>query len=226
MSTGVLRTGRVQDTADEELYRVAASGDTPDVLAEIYQAHINMAVWNRELCASVEEPLPEFLSGNPGFTFATTLTPENASQHLARALGETLAALRADIADLVDMFCCLFDLNSAGVRLAVLSRAMCPRFHVDKVPCRLVTTYSGVATEWLPHACVNRARLGRGGDGLSDLEAGLYAHEYAVQELSSGDVALLKGELWDGNEGAGLVHRSPDVSAGLSRLVLTLDIAS
>lgn len=52
---------------------------------------------------------------------------------------------------MVDMFCCLFELKRAGLRLTVLDRAMCPRFHVDRVPCRLVTTYLGAATEWLPH---------------------------------------------------------------------------
>ncbi|WP_297291060.1 DUF1826 domain-containing protein [Oceanicoccus sp.] len=36
----------------------------------------------------------------------------------------------------------------------------------------------------------------------------------------------MKGELWEGNEGAGLVHRSPSLSAGERRLLLTLDAIS
>jgi len=39
------------------------------------------------------------------------------------------------------------------------------------------------------------------------------------------DVALLKGELWEGNEKAGLVHRSPAVPADHRRLLLTLDFS-
>jgi hypothetical protein len=34
---------------------------------------------------------------------------------------------------------------------------------------------------------------------------------------------LLKGERWQGNEGRGLVHRSPPLVAGERRLLLTLD---
>ena len=54
----------------------------------------------------------------------------------------------------------LFELKSVGLRLTALGHAMCPRFHVDRVPCRLATTYFGSATEWLPHDRVNRSKLG------------------------------------------------------------------
>jgi hypothetical protein len=141
--------------------------------------------------------------------------------------------LSKDIAQLVDMFCCLFDLKRAGLRLTVLDRAMCPRFHVDKVPCRLVTTYQGIATEWLPHQCVDRSKLGFGNEGMSDEKSGLFQQSEDIQRLYKGEVALLKGEGWEGNEGAGLVHRSPSMSASNqsiwantaseSRLLLTLD---
>jgi len=39
-------------------------------------------------------------------------------------------------------------------------------------------------------------------------------------------VALMKGEKWPGNKGAGLVHRSPAVAAREPRLLLTLDFSS
>jgi len=73
---------------------------------------------------------------------------------------------------------------------------------------------------------VDRSKLGRGSKGLSDLESGLYRGAGDIEQLQRGDVALLKGELWEGNETAGLVHRSPAVSPGESRLLLTLDIVS
>jgi hypothetical protein len=34
---------------------------------------------------------------------------------------------------------------------------------------------------------------------------------------------LLKGEAWIGNENGGLVHRSPNLTGGARRLLLTLD---
>jgi hypothetical protein len=131
--------------------------------------------------------------------------------------------LAEDIAHLVDMFCCLFDLKRGALRMTVLDRAMCPRFHVDRVPCRLVTTYQGIATEWLPHNVADRSKLGTGNMGKPDELSGLFEHISDIQQLKSGDVGLMKGELWHNNEGAGLIHRSPQVPNNTRRLVLTLD---
>ena len=127
---------------------------------------------------------------------------------------------------LVDMFCTLFDLKEAGLRLKLLDSPMCPKFHVDKVPCRLVTTFYGSATEWLPHSAVNRTKLGAGSIGLQDDSSGIMQHASDIQQLSSGDVALLKGESWHNNELAGLVHRSPVLTQHERRLLLTLDFAN
>ena len=156
-----------------------------------------------------------------------TLSPQDAFTPINKALGssELTAVLSDDIAELVEMYCYLFDLGKVGLRLTALDKAMCPRFHVDKVPCRLVTTYQGVATEWLPHNVVDRSKLGHGSEGKTDEQSGLFSKLGDVQQLTSGDVALLKGESWEGNEGAGLVHRSPSMSAGERRLLLTLDIS-
>ena len=135
-------------------------------------------------------------------------------------------ALSNDVAQLVDMFCYLFDLNHAGLRLTTLDRAMCPRFHVDRVPCRLVTTYQGCSTQWLPHQLIDRTKLGTGSNGLPDEHSGLYPNAEDVQQLTAGDVALLKGELWNERENFGLVHRSPTPEPGEKRLLLTLDFLS
>ena len=128
-----------------------------------------------------------------------------------------------DVANLVNMFCCLFELKRAGLRLAVLDCAMCPRFHVDKVPCRLLTTYRGIGTEWLPHLVADRSKLGFGNQGKSDNDSGLFKSVANIEQLTLGDVALLKGEAWRGNQGAGLIHRSPQLAIQERRLLLTLD---
>ena len=156
---------------------------------------------------------------------ARTVTPESVGICISESLHISGAAeFSLDVAELVDMFCCLFGRKKAGLRLAALDSAMCPRFHVDNVPCRLVTTYHGPSTQWLPHACVNRSKLGAGNQGKPDTESGLYHDPSEIQQLGIGDVALLKGEHWEGNENAGLVHRSPEVLAGERRLLLSLDI--
>lgn len=220
-----MSTALSPDTQAAVLRRRASEGADPSTLADVYSDEVNMAIWQRELSAQLEASVVEFLKANPSFRLSLNLSPNNALNSISKALGEAkeYRALAEDLAQLVDMFCCLFDLGSVGLRLTVLDRAMCPKFHVDRVPCRLVTTYQGIATEWLPHNLVDRSKLGKGSLGLSDEESGLYANKNDVRLLTHGDVALLKGESWIGNENAGLVHRSPRVNDGEKRLLLTLD---
>lgn len=92
---------------------------------------------------------------------------------------------------------------------------MCPRFHVDHVPMRLITTYAGVGSQWLKENAIDRKRLGEVGAEPQDPQY--------IEQIERGDVALLKGERWRGNEGRGLVHRSPQLAENERRLILTLD---
>ena len=155
-----------------------------------------------------------------------TLSPENALVGISESLGTGPdCPLARDVASLVEMFCELFGLRRAGLRLGVLDSAMCPKFHVDRVPCRLVTTYLGDGTEWLPNTAVDRSKLGMGAAGKPDHESGICGSADDIQQLAEGQVALLKGELWVGNENGGLVHRSPAVADGELRLLATLDVS-
>jgi hypothetical protein len=154
------------------------------------------------------------------------VTPENVAEVVSAALDEYQCAqsLGEDIALIVDMFCCLFDLQEVGLRLTTLDSPMCPKFHVDHLPCRLVTTYHGAATQWLGNEGIDRSKLGAGSVGLSDEESGLYKCSDSINQLLQGDVALLKGSGWEGNEQQGLVHRSPEVAPNERRLLMTLDM--
>ncbi len=84
-------------------------------------------------------------------------------------------------------------------------------------------TYHGCGTEWLPHQSVDRSKLGKGSNGLSDNHSCLFRSIEDIQQFTQGDVALLKGELWEDSQGFGLVHRSPALKPGEKRLLLTLD---
>ncbi|MEZ8786033.1 DUF1826 domain-containing protein [Vibrio splendidus] len=201
-----------------------SASEQPTVLADIYQSDINIAVWQRQFDEDLTLAISEFIASNPSFSKSISLSPDKAYDKLEFATDGTASkALLENMAELVDMFCCLFDLEEVGLRLAVLNKAMCPRFHFDQVPCRLVTTYHGVATQWLPNESVDRSKLGRGSNGQPDSVSGLYNDESDIQKMASGDVALLKGERWSGNEDRGLVHRSPVTSFDEARLLLTLD---
>ena len=202
------------------------TGTDPGVFSSIYNADINMAIWQRTLNLPTQLYVASLIKSPPVFqTLQAVMQGEEIaswlSAHLPNRRGKP--SLIADISVLCEMFSVLFDLERIGLRIALLSQAMCPRFHVDHVPCRMITTYGGTATEWLQNNRVNRSRLGSSGGGRPDNESGVFNSPRDIQQLTAGDVALLKGEAWHGNEGRGTVHRSPPMPCGSARLLLSLD---
>jgi len=128
-------------TAERKVY----IGDKPDILTEIYQEDSNIVIWERDFSKSLKICIADFLQSNPTFQLSITLSSTNAVDVLYKYLGanEKYTELSENIAELIDMYTYLFSLERVGLRLTSLDRAMCPKFHVDRVPCRLVTTYAG-----------------------------------------------------------------------------------
>ena len=206
--------------------RHAAYGNEAGVLTDIYLEQTNIVIWRRQLSQSLKNSVANFLQSNPNFQASMSVTPQSAFTAMRDALGDPRQIeLCQNIGELVAIFCRLFEVRYVGLRLTALDRAMCPKFHVDHVPCRLITTFQGAATEWLPHQSVNRKKLGVGSRGEPDHKSGLYQNQRDIQQLNCGDIALLKGELWQGNQNAGLVHRSPTLPTAERRLLLTLDFS-
>lgn len=189
----------------------------PTTLTDIYEPSVNLAVWQREFDEHLLSFAKQMSQQQPTFQARWI----GKFQSIANQLDSSLPAYHGrsvfleDITLLMEMFSELFGLQEIGVRLAVLTKTMCPKFHVDHVPCRLMSTYSGSTTEWISNEYVER----------SQAKGVVVRDKQHVQHLQFGDVALMKGEAWEGNEGKGLVHRSPAASAESPRLVLTIDFA-
>nr|WP_163501299.1 DUF1826 domain-containing protein [Halomonas socia] len=197
-----------------------AYGDDIDVLPRIFDPAVTLAVMTRRLDAALQASIAAQLGGERGVSWHWRGGVDQAlADDLAAHLPAEGAALIDDIRTVAEAMAYLFDTETIGVRLRTLEGAMCPRFHVDNLAVRLVATYAGPASEWLPESAVNRAGLGAPHPGkpeaLRDPEA--------IQRLGVGDLALLKGDGWIGNEGRGLVHRSPQPAPGERRLLLALD---
>ena len=206
-----------------------ALGQSVKVLTQIFQSQINLAVLKRTLSKHVAYYACLLIETRPAFNLRCAIQPDKLAEYLESALpaSHTRKAFIDDLVLLVEMYACLFDLAEVGVRLQVLDKAMCPRFHVDKLGCRMISTYSGIGTEWLDNHSINREQLVARSRNLksSDESSGLYTSTCPVNRLDVGDVALLKGEGWFDNEGGGIVHRSPALDGNQKRLVLTVDFA-
>ena len=201
-------------------------GDAPDVLTQIYEQDINLSCYQRSLSPLVIE-YSQILKESSHLNIRSVVTMKALEDQLFSLLPDhsAKAAFVADLMFIIEMYACLFELDEVGLRLQVLDRAMCPRFHTDKLGCRLVTAYQGAGTEWLDEHYLDRSKLGAGNGGLPDEKSGLYADQEQINQATVGDVLLLKGDGWFGMEGKGVVHRSPAVPSGQKRLVATLDFA-
>lgn len=207
----------------------------PAVLARIYDNAISIAIWQRQLQQEVECYLNELLRKPKTIALKLSGSPEQLMEEIQRVFPPAListqdscvsaAAFYADIHNVLDMFCCLFDAKILGLRINTLEHAMCPRFHTDNVAIRLITTYYGLATEWLPDQLSNRAALSTAFASQINTPGAITASEKNIQFMAAGDVALFKGELWEGNEGRGIIHRSPAPTIQQpKRLVVTCDL--
>ena len=206
---------------------LSEASDDISALTAIYNEDINIAIWQRETQAQLDQYAQAWVKRYPAHAPRLLLNVSKADEQLDERLPEldNKSAFKQDLLLIVDMFACLFDLEEVGLRLSPLTKAMCPRFHVDNIPCRLVTTYGGLGTEWLREENVDRSRLGKGAKGLPDDQSGILRGNKSIQQLKTQEIALLKGCGWLGNEDHGLVHRSPSLSADQSRVLLSLDFS-
>ncbi|MGL6215288.1 DUF1826 domain-containing protein [Billgrantia desiderata] len=199
-----------------------AFGQEIEVLPRIFDDDITLAVMQRRLDPALALAVRAQLNSTRSLDWHWRGAPGQAmKEDLERRLPapEAGAALVEDVGHIAEAMAYLFSTEAIGIRLRTLEGAMCPRFHVDNLPVRLVTTYAGPASEWLPEHAVNRAGLGAPHPDKPDI----VADPDAIRQLAVGDLALLKGCGWVGNEERGLVHRSPQPAAGERRLLLALD---
>ncbi|MCW5601832.1 DUF1826 domain-containing protein [Nitrosomonas sp.] len=202
---------------------MSAVGHEPEICTRIYDRHIHLCILQRVLDADIKRYAAHVCQEYVGFELAQPINVTYARATLKTMLPPhpTLSAFAEDVGWVVEMFACLFDLANVGLRLNVLAKTMCPRFHTDKVPCRLITTYAGKGTEWLDHKSMDHVMLAACNEFKE--KAGRFAGQTPIQCLQEGEIALLKGDRWDEQGSHGVIHRSPTLDPGEVRLLLTLD---
>lgn len=122
-----------------------------------------------------------------------------AAESLA-ALNIDCPPLAEDIAALARNFLAQFGASEGSLRVEVVDRTSCPKFHCDSVRVRLVTAYHGAGTEYV------RA------DAPDD-----------VRSSPTFALVFLKGHKHAAHADS-VHHRSPAVPAGGKRLCVFLDV--
>ena len=181
-------------------------------LVEIFDPGVQVCSWQRTIDPTIETYLSE-LHQTGELQVLETLLPAAEPRLDSLPDGPGRASLVDDLSLLREVVCELLGCAAAGLRLARIGRAMCPGWHVDRVGIRLICTYQGPGTQWLDDQCVERRDLGANRTG-----------DDAFVQAATGEVVLLKGALWQGNDAFGAVHRSPGFGSSASlRTLITLD---
>ena len=193
-------------------------------LSEIFTPEKSVTVWQRDTSSTINRYFSDvFDSLGMGIRqiFSIDSLQDGLTELLPKEEGRHEAV--KDIYLLSDMLTCLFNCNSVGLRLAPLSSAMCPRFHTDNIPVRLVCTYLGPGTEWLPvEALLSHKPQNHSGE-FEKISSGKYYHRRFIRQMDSFDVGLLKGSAWEQHEHIAAIHRSCKIEKNQKRILLTLD---
>ena len=133
---------------------------------------------------------------------------------------DAMAVIADDAHELAVWFDSRCQANQYHFRFHHLNETMCPRFHTDRGPMRLMCTYRGSGTEWVPDTAVDYKKLKTNGAKNSDI----VSDSTLIQTIPNFSAAILCG--CDENGVGGVVHRSPMVHKGISRFVfcMTLDL--
>tara|TARA_B100001173_G_scaffold247650_1_gene218098 strand:+ start:47 stop:709 length:663 start_codon:yes stop_codon:yes gene_type:complete len=105
--------------------------------------------------------------------------------------------------------------NSTYISIWIGTKRGCDRYHIDNVPQRMLVTYAGQGTEWLPNEFADRTAFKNGEPNKNIIKDNL-----AKKYISDWDMALFKG----GEKG--LLHRTPDTALNNPSILMRLDHAN
>ncbi|MEM6849541.1 MAG: DUF1826 domain-containing protein [Pseudomonadota bacterium] len=194
----------------EDAMRAVRIADHPAGFAAIRNADCAAVLWQRAAPEGVEawlealpaEELPKarlvLRAGDVRSAVDEVCTASGTPQCAERS------ALVEDVGALADAFAALLGTRQIRVRLDVVTANMCPKFHIEAVPARLICTYRGAGTQY-----------GLTRDG---------ADPEPIATVPTGAAIVLRGTEWPHAPVPNLRHRSPPIAGtGQTRLLLVID---
>lgn len=195
-------------------------------LARVAERGTSLAVWQRDvpegLCRYLDE-LPIDALPTETRTIASSQSRVAVAGFLAQlwpepTLGRQL--LCHDVSNLVEEFAGLTGARRIRITIDGDYRNANPTYRAFDKRLRMVTSYRGMAMDWLPNEVVDRDLLESGDNGL------ICDDPNAQHRIGRFEVAMLKGEKFSGQAGLGLVCCDPapeDTSNGRLRFCFDQD---
>ncbi len=195
--------------------------DSAQGLSQIRDSETDVAIWRRRMDPAIQEALDAFVADYPAFNVRGRISRHSPdlSEFLTHFNHAGLAEpLEAQLEALIDQFALLTDAPEFEARLELTHKQNCPKFHVDHVHLRLLSTLAGPGTEWVSREDVREIRR------KSSCRDHLHAPAHKVRWADRGDVVVLKGRLASPTRSRDdwSLHRSPQLKPGEARLVFKL----
>lgn len=195
-------------------------------LASIKNSNINFAIWQRQL-ESFLDNWAEQVDWSKADTLEADINISTLDQ-FEEDLYEELSKWRKGLPDMtrwlaqdislnIKLFIETTGIQEAFIKIEPVATDMCRLFHVDNNHLRMLCTYIGQGTLWLPNDNANRNFLGRGDNQKVIL------NPEEIFQAKKLDVLILKGERYNNNTVGGAIHRSPPLKDGERRLLLKVD---
>jgi len=173
-------------------------GARPDVLQRILDPGVNLGLWQRpaqraiarELAPLQAAHLPDVRCRTTSASFDDDLIHLLAQQGLDPADFDNW---RADLRRLADLYFGVSEGRDVTLRLVTTAEDDCRRFHVDRTNLRLLCTYRGPGTEWLPDTQVDHAAQASGAPNADIIRFG------EPSRFAPFWVGILKGDAYPGN---------------------------
>ena len=118
-----------------------------------------------------------------------------------------------DMASIAKFYCAIEKSNT--IRFWLGTNRGCKRYHIDNVPHRLLVTYYGKGTEWLPDDAVDRKAYEKG-----EPNEAIVTNPNAIQHIDEWNIAVFRGL------SEGLLHRTPDDALRSRSVLMRLDHAN
>jgi len=204
-------------------------GNQPSILKSILGSEMNFVLWQRNLSSFIDAWASEIrwdktenLEGELDRE-ALDEFEEDLFQELKKWRTREPDMTRwvaSDMCSNIKLFMDMTQAREVFVKIEPVADDMCKLFHVDKNLLRMLCTYVGEGTLWLPNDKVERKFLGCGENEDIVLDP------LAIYQAPKLDVLILKGERWLNNLTGGAVHRSPPMGKNGKRLLLKVDFVS
>jgi len=198
----------------------------PDAATEacerLGQHEASLVSWYRELPSDLPAQLVEWATQHPATFDQIVRLPDYDFSGAARGLAEPARSwLTRDVAALAARLSRLSGAPRVRVSVGAVRTDQCRKFHVDFVRYRLLTTYVGPGTEWVPEEAVRREALDHPPDCPCDANKEIVRDPSAIRHAVPGEVLVMKGGRHPDRRGA--VHRSPPIEGtGRVRVVLAV----